>query len=350
MIIEQVVMQCFKKISSNRSATAVYHLITGKKSIQTIQDAKLFQLEDLYGIYRPFKKTGFYHVLQKCRDNQWLEFAGKHKEQDLYIITDAGNSWLQRQDGLLLSYYKGRQYENHDELFLKRLYLLIQTLSNTAWNEFNFIPIVDDRDTTNWVKQTYAAVKGQEKQVLKHLYHELVNLLETFDEQYTHIFIDRLTGHQHYGQSVSQLSEVYRYQEDDIYLILIAMVHRMLTLIHKEKDQCPIMGRLIQDQSKKLILSKSAMSTYKLIKKGLNLQQIEQIRQLKLNTIYDHIVEIAINDKDFQISPYVSETIYTEVMDVFNKSRHARLKDIKENVHPEITYFQIRLVLAKMKH
>lgn len=350
MLIEQVVMKCFMKLSSNRSDTAVYHLIAGKKSIQTIQDAKLFHLDELYGIYRSFKKERFYQIIQTCEANHWLQYIGKHKEQDLYTITEKGKIWLDNQDNVLLSYYNGKKYEKYDELFLKRLYLFIQTLSNTALKAFNFIPVVDDLDITNWVKQVYASAKGQEKSILQHLYNEIVVLLHDFNEAHAHIFVDRLTGHQRYGQSISQLSELYHYEEEDIYLILIAMVHKMFRLIEKSPQDYPMMSSLIPEQKEKLTLSKSAMSTYQLIKKGLDLQQIEKARHLKLNTIYDHVVEIAINDRDFPIDTYVSDQVYEEVMHVFKSSEHVRLKDIKESVNPDITYFQIRLVLAKSNH
>src|SRR5699024_9235755 len=117
MLIEQVVMKCFMKLSSNRSDTAVYHLIAGKKSIQTIQDAKLFHLDELYGIYRSFKKERFYQIIQTCETNHWLQYIGKHKEQDLYTITEKGKIWLDNQDNVLLSYYNGKKYEKYDELF-----------------------------------------------------------------------------------------------------------------------------------------------------------------------------------------------------------------------------------------
>ena len=66
-----------------------------------------------------------------------------------------------------------------------------------------------------------------------------------------------------------------------------------------------------------------------------------------MNTIYDHIVEIALHDDNFPIEPFVSREKQDEIFKAAEKLKTRKLKLIKEAVGEDIDYFQIRLALTK---
>nr|WP_253286704.1 helix-turn-helix domain-containing protein [Virgibacillus sp. MSJ-26] len=90
------------------------------------------------------------------------------------------------------------------------------------------------------------------------------------------------------------------------------------------------------------------MTTYNLLNAGFSPEEIKVRRNLKLNTIYDHIVEISLFDKAFNIDDYVSESVINEIKMAVSNTDSYKLKDIKEKVSDEISFFQIRLVLTRI--
>src|SRR5699024_5279928 len=95
--------------------------------------------------------------------------------------------------------------------------------------------------------------------------------------------------------------------------------------------------------------TKSATNTYRLYQKGLHANEIASIRQLKINTIYDHLVEIALYDPAFRYRSYVEQTEIKTILNAIRQTKSYKLKDIKALVKADITYFQIRLVMTMMK-
>ncbi|MEK1830637.1 helix-turn-helix domain-containing protein [Priestia megaterium] len=81
--------------------------------------------------------------------------------------------------------------------------------------------------------------------------------------------------------------------------------------------------------------------------KGKKLEEIAYIRRLKESTIEDHIAELALFVPSFSIDAYVSPKQQEKIISAFEGLRTNKLKVIKEEVKDDVTYFQIRLVLAK---
>ena len=89
--------------------------------------------------------------------------------------------------------------------------------------------------------------------------------------------------------------------------------------------------------------------TFRLLEKGFSLEQIAQIRQLKLSTIEDHLVEISLHDHSFLLDEYVKKEHRVEIEKAVQKLKTKQLKKLKEFLNNEnISYFHIRLVLTKI--
>lgn len=46
----QILLQIFQKLNNERTVSAAYHILRGKRSGQTIQDVGLFQLHNYFGL------------------------------------------------------------------------------------------------------------------------------------------------------------------------------------------------------------------------------------------------------------------------------------------------------------
>lgn len=345
MYVEGIILDCIDRIRTNRSIFGIYHLITGKKSIQSVHDARIFQLEKYYGIYVSLSREHFIQIINEMKKKEWIVEQGP---DGYYVVSSAAK-------GLLNEYYDSSLYNDLNGLmlfgkdisFLERLYLLVQTYSNLEASHYSFIPILDNPSITNWVKQFY--YNNGKKKVTKNLYHELHHVLSQLSNREAEIFVDRLSGFQHYGMSIDQLAIKYQFSNDDIKIILIAITHKLLTFIEGNREQYPILSQLIDTENENKFITNTANQTYQLLMNNSSLEDIAKKRNLKLSTIYDHIVEIALYDPDVDIQSFVSKEEQAQVVQAVKINKTLKLKTIKENCSPSIDYFQIRLVLTRLK-
>nr|WP_197431778.1 helix-turn-helix domain-containing protein [Lentibacillus sp. JNUCC-1] len=222
--------------------------------------------------------------------------------------TKKGATWLKDQK-FDLHHFNGIHYHAVEPVFIRRLLLLIQTMTNAANNYFSFIPIEDDRLILNWVKKIYRQNNHPEK-VLERLYYELFSLLSNIHEEQAEMFVDRITGYLHYGASIRQLSQAYNLSVDDVHLKLTLVNHRMIQMI-SDSDAYPFMQKVLTGIEQPSTMSHSASQTYDMIKKKYTPEEISVARGLKLNTVYDHIVEIIYFDPNIpsnRLSPVGRKT------------------------------------------
>lgn len=345
MLLDAIILTCSDSFNHERSTSAVYHLLNGKQSIQTVQDCRTYHLESFYGIYPTLHKQVFDRKINDLVNHQLLSSISPQQSS---IPTSIGIEWLAHVKAQLpLNHYNGLALHKTDQLFYARLLLIIQILTNKKMNESSYIPIIEDQSVYRWIKEDYLKSKPHVREHLQLIYNELRLLLNEENEQYANLFVDRITAYQHYGMSLEQLALTYKINIHDVPLMITAIVHHMIIRIKSNKRQFPFMSQLLKDLSTDGTISQSAMQTYELIKKQYSINDIAYQRRLKRSTIYDHIVEIALYDLDFSIRPFVSYAKQHEIINAVKQKKTFKLKTIKENISEEISYFQIRLTLAQ---
>jgi len=345
VIFDKMILICIKSLQAQRTISNIYHLLTGKKSIQSIQDAHIYQLQDFYGVYKNLTKKQFDQKINDLLSKELLREISK--QHSICKLTAAGDDWLQNHTKECpVHYFRGLKYNDIADVFYYRLILLIQTLTNSHMHYYSFIPVIDKTSVEIWVKQVYKRVKGKEQNVLSAIYDELIKLLKIVSNREANIFVDRLTGYKHYGLSIEQLASKYKISVSEVYLLITGTTHRLLTEIIHNRMNYPFLSFMIKDLNQHPALTKSAKKTFDLWKKGLSITEIAKIRQLKESTIHDHLVEIAFYERNFPLEKYVKKENTREIMQAMKRVNNYRLKEIKDLVDENVSYFQIRLVLA----
>lgn len=345
MLYRYIVLTCIKRLQNDRSISAVYYLLQGKQSIQTIQDAHLFNLSQYYRIYKTLTKERFMDTVKQL---EYDNYVIKHSDDSKRYITDQAEQWLEKNKVMETTWHgNGMMYYRMDDTFHQRLLLLVQVLTNAKRRERSYIPIIDKQDVKHWVKQYFIATKTNINVQLQHLYEELSNIFMNIEPVHVEMFVLQLTGHQRIGLANVQLAKHYNMNEEDVALIITSVVHRILEVVKYYPNEYVVLQQLINDLLQPTPLTESASKTSALLQKSISLEQIATQRQLKINTIYDHIVEIAIARADFPWQQYVSEDVYKKIMIAIQQTNSFTLKDIKALVPEYVSYFQIRLVLAK---
>ncbi|HLR66351.1 helix-turn-helix domain-containing protein [Virgibacillus alimentarius] len=349
MLFSGIVLKCCLHINDERSTAAIFHLLKGKRSIQTVQDTHIYHLDHLYGIHQQLTKQTFDRKIKELHHQDLL--IPKSSTKNIYKPTDKAKKWIENNKGNLpMNRFQGLKYYESGKIFYQRLLLLIQTLTNSKMHHLNFIPVIDNRSVENWVREAYKQIKPDENKVLSKLHEELHSLLVHFSDKEASLFVNKLTGFKTYGMSIQQLAMMYKMDAIDIQLLLTSMIHYILNVITKEHARYPWMAFIANHIKDNHFMTKSAQKTYHLLnKEKFSIEQIAKRRRLKENTICDHIVEIALNDNHFPIEYYVEKNTFEEILNAIKQTNSLKLKHIKEKVNDDISYFQIRLTLAQFK-
>ncbi|ASN05483.1 helix-turn-helix domain-containing protein [Virgibacillus necropolis] len=346
MLADGIILKCSIQFNQNRTSSAIYHLITGKKSIQTVQDAHIYQLKNFYGINRSLQKRDFDKIINTLISNKLLELD----ESMSCSVTPNGLEWYKKwQSYLQLTDFDGLRYHTVSSIYYDRLLLLIQTLSNSSNNHYSFIPVIDRQPVLDWVKLVFKQLKQNMESYFEQLHHELHELLSSFSNEEASIYVDRFSGYNHYGKSKEQLASDYKRDKMDISFTIERMNHAMLNKIYLSPHKFPAIEFLIEGLTNKRFITDSARKTYQLLQENYSINEIGRMRNLKENTVYDHVVEVALFTHDFPVLNYLSEDQQQQILTAVYKENTYKLKAIKQMVDERISYFQIRLVLATMQ-
>lgn len=343
MLLEKIILTSVARIENNRTISSVYYLLLGKRSIQTVQDAYMYEINQFYGIFSNLNKQDFNEVIIKLTKQNLLIEEGNNT----YVLSNQGRIWLSDYvEEWPLHYFNGIKHNENDQTFYNRLLLMTQVLTNRKMKQSTYIPVIDQTPIANWVVNTYQRLKNNVDESLQHIYDELHYLLTHFSTVEASLFVNRLTGYKTYGMSLSQLAKLYDLDIYDVQLLLTGVIHQIMNLVNSKKSEFPFLTLFMIDLKNTRFLSQSASQTKEVLDKGYDLATISRLRNLRINTIYDHIVEITLADSNFAITPYVNEAEQDQVLSAYKKTGSTKLKEIKNNVSEDISYFQIRLVLA----
>ncbi|WP_347549809.1 helix-turn-helix domain-containing protein [Pseudalkalibacillus hwajinpoensis] len=342
---EGMLLVVLNRFGSDRSLSAAFHLLKGKKSSQTIQDAKLFRIGFLFGMLKGLERDQFDRVVLRLEKSGLL----KRNYQGSVILTSKGNTELR---GFLESNpfpdsLNGWKYHHLTEQFWQRLSLFMQSLSCSVYETMSFYPVSKEESTQVWVKKHFPISKDARKRTAEQLYHEIFSILEPLPEHHAKLFIQRLSGSERTGLTLKQAAAIYSITVEEATIQFNGTLHAFLSTIQNNKENYPLLSSFAANEYAEIPLTSSTRQTLELIQRGLDIDQIANSRRLKRSTIEDHLVEIAMNVEGFSIDLFVSKKAQQDILSASSETNSQRLKTIKEHLKESYSYFQIRLTLCK---
>lgn len=155
------------------------------------------------------------------------------------------------------------------------------------------------------------------------LWYDIPTIISFIEQLEEMDLLRRLTFHDYY--SALELAEAGK-------KVLEEKIRIELQIIKKEKP---------------LNIGDSEKITLKLFKEGKNIEEIAKERGLVISTIYDHLYKLVANGY-LSSSEFIPEIIIKQILEAKNKLPNAaKLKEIKEMLPEDITYNEIRCVLAE---
>ncbi|KAF0816975.1 helix-turn-helix domain-containing protein [Cytobacillus sp. FSL R5-0377] len=343
--LKSVIMYCVNELQGQRTLYSILHLLNGKKSSQTIQDAHLFQLTPLFRSFEHLSREVLEKLAEEIISSGWMTaITEKH-----YTLTEKGKKELERSliECPIPSSLNGWLYHSTGELFWERITLLIQVISQLNNNNVKYLPIQRKRGVHEWLKDFLRTSGFDRDTVGGMLYRELVQCLEELKDINPAVLTLRLTGYSRIGLTAVQASEQLGIKQDYYHHQFLGAIHHILESARENSAEYPLIDKIVSGAGNAVQLTLSAQKTYSLLKQGQDLAEIAKIRRLKKSTIEDHVVEIALNDSSFNITRYVSEEKQKLILHAANSADSLQLKQIRQIV-PESDYFEIRLVMAKL--
>ena len=339
-MFQKILLQIFHKLNNERTVSAAYHLLRGKRSGQTIQDVGLFQLHAFFGLLPKLPRATFDAEVTTFIQYGWLDM----QESGHYRLKKLG---LQRAAQTPDFLCDGWHYRGNEHVFFARLSLVVQSLSYHRAGIRSFSPISKDPYVQAWVRaflRDHAYQTGHlQQQLLDECEKVLVTLpLSNASKQ---LVLYRLSGHGIAGWTWQQLASERKEAVLDSQLAFIEVLHTLLNEVNTVKTY-PLLGKIAEGLRVKVLLTDSAQQTAHLYEQGYLLAQIVQMRRLKQSTIEDHLVEIAMNEPNFSIGAFVSYTDAKKVWQASKQLQTKKLKALYEAVEG-MSYFQLRLILAK---
>ena len=106
--------------------------------------------------------------------------------------------------------------------------------------------------------------------------------------------------------------------------------------------------QIIKEQ-KPITVGESEERTFELFDLGKNIEEIAKERNLEISTIYSHLYNLIVNNY-LSSSDVVSEEKIKQVIEIYNQFKNEpRLKELKEKLPENISYGEIKCVLADVK-
>ncbi|KKI93119.1 hypothetical protein WQ54_06340 [Bacillus sp. SA1-12] len=337
-----VLLYCFKQFKGERSLSAIYHLLNGKKSSQTIQDGKLFNLSHMFNLFPRLSRQYLNEACEELIQEGLLEFLPNQH----YSVTDKGNFVLN--EGMaqrpLPANLNGWEYGDLGRIFWRRLSLLVQVLSNIVYERRKYLPLTKNQEDLQWLKSFLMQISISKKRLADDIYKEIKEalLLQTTTE--AAIFTQRLTSSQTIGLTFEQIARKHNEDPTYVFLLFWNVIHSMFLFQTEKRDS--IFHAIIKDKRQNNILTSSTAKTRSYLLQGNTLQQIAAIRKLKISTIEDHIVEITLHDQSFTPSAFLSTEDFEEISKAIESLHTHQLKKVKEYLNHKYSYFQIRLAYA----
>lgn len=339
MLFEQIILNMAVRMNGERTISAPFHLIRGKRSGQTIQDVKIYGLTNYFSLFPKLPKHTYDRIIESMVQNKWLIL----NEKTIPIVTSLGMEQVKKLPTIQLN---GWLYRGNERLFFQRLSLVTQTLSHVRAKELAFTPVEKNEKVQYWVRQYIHSYPYQSEQFIKQYFQELLVAFKCSglsDLQLT-LITHRLSGYRVSGITWQQLAQGLNEEPIDLHIRFVEALHLLLDQIVVNPD-LKILRNMSEGIRTTTALTDSAQKTFALYQDGYSFEQIVSARQLKSSTIEDHFVEIAMNEPSFVIEMFFpNEQIHNLIQQV--KEQGTKKLTTLKAAFPDFSYFQLRLLLA----
>lgn len=343
-----------KPLAGERTIQSLYYILRGRKANQTLQDVHLYSLYPYYRMFPRLLKEEWEKIVRRMQENGLIIAipATENRKKPSFQLTEKAQQLSREAEEKYRLSFWFAPFDRADipeqlDTFWLRLHLLVQTCSYLLENDVSFQPIVQDKRIQRWVRMQLSG--GQDrKRWLDGLADELYACMRMLPEPVQEIIVRLFTGVSQSGVTLTQLGMEKQEAPSYILLQLRSGLARMITYLQEHAQQFPLLASLLAREGERdPRLTESASLTYAMTKRGCTIEEIAQKRGIKPSTVEDHLVEIALRCPEWDSSAYLPAELAEQIAAISEKLGTSRLRRVKDQLGPGVSYLQIRLALAR---
>ncbi|MCC5893695.1 helix-turn-helix domain-containing protein [Exiguobacterium sp.] len=331
-LADGVLLLAIDRLKGERSERSLFHVLNGKRSATTLQDAFFYDLEPVFGMF-PYTKYDYEKLMASLEKRGWLN-------RSTFTLTGAGQLLAAPEAVSDLFERLGGEQRDYTTMTWKRLSLFIQTFMSLE-HKRTFYPVQADRLAERWVKQIVRSDRDW-RPLIESFHAELETALEAVGDPYATAVVYRFTGAFETGYTYEQIATLLDVDARTARLYFLAGWNALLNQLPEDAKLRGFSHGLSRER-----MTLSARESFDLLTAGRSFSEVQSLRRLRTSTIEDHVVEMAMYIEEFPLDQFVPTRWIAEV-ERLREGESWALKPIFDQID-ELSYFQIRLVFARLK-
>lgn len=321
-------------------ASQLIHVLQGRRTPSMLFKVEQEKLYSAFGLFKSLTKDQLNQYLKTLTVKKLIN--GSDKEG--YRLSLNGKTALNQ-------FFTEKTYPSKVESletatlrtpFFYQFQLVAQIFSEVTYHNKYYSPAIKDPTQQVAVKEWFASLQEPMNDLSEQWAKELVILLETLSEMDAVILVGKLTGHDLIGQTNRQLADKLSLDSIELYILLDQAIEQLIHAI--ENSDCVLFKSFLKQIRKTHYygLSKSTYFTALCIQNDQTIEEIAFKRNLKLNTIREHILEIALVQKSFDFKPFIPDDIYSTLHQFFEKNPELSYQQAKrENENLQFMWYRL---------
>lgn len=324
------ILALFQHGYKGRTST-LYHLLKGKRTSSVLLYGFLYENLHFFQLFPLLSEKQFNTILEGLVKQELLSRVSDREVQ----ITAKG---MQRvaQNVNRFSRINNYRYGKTDEMIWRLLQFTVQVVSNLSYSNKNYVPL---EQSPVYQKRVKIYVKSMPKaQLIETIKKEWTQIFSRLTKDEANFFAQQFSGYQQIGKTSFQLMN----DTDNVFerrLDKKEKLHQLIDIICQNPDAC-FLKKLIFPLVKQNE-NKSVSETSSYLKTQLSIEELSQQRKVKISTIKDHLMELALT-KDFPFERFIAKETEQCLVEYPKPYQDWTYRSVKQ-INPALDYFEFRL-------
>lgn len=270
-----------------RRLRVIENILRGRRSEATLFWAYNYHILGALGAQRQLTRGQWERIIRQWEQRGWVQ-----QEAQQAWLTSAGVDHLANwQREHYQSQFGAWSWVTNVDQYAQRLLLALQVISEFNHQHAHYVPVNLNEFEMQRVKQWLRTLSTTDLQLIETQITTLVAKLASYDERLAILWTYQLIGYHLVGWTKRQAAAELAVTLPEVNLMLRDTWLFMATGIAQQGG--PLAG-LMSDLINGQPITRSAAKTLQAYHQGLTMEQISQRRHLKLSTVREHLLEVAI--------------------------------------------------------
>lgn len=323
-------------------ANQLIHVLNGKRTPSTLFFIEKNNLHPLFRLAPHMTIEELEQSLNELVTEDYLE-----KIQSEYRLTKEGKSIIADFEKNEKIYHVSHLlWNSFSEEFFQVWQFLTQIYSEVSYKNNKYRPLIKDFSVQQWIKDWLHSQSYPIDEQSELWSEELIVIFENLSSTEADFLSSHLTGHQHAGDTIQKIMMDLNWSKDQYNIHLKMLLYHVMDFIYFSKDLLLHHDLLEKElQNNNYGLSYSALQTMNHLFRGEKFITVAQKRRLKIGTVYEHLLEAALIDKEFNFEPFLplDDPRLAHLYKIIHEDPLIKYQEIKEKV-PDLLFVEYRLM------